>query len=488
MPYTIDGFNFHDHVNYTVTAGPQLGMVERTLFATTFGVRPGGAIAGVQDGIGLLPLRGEVYSTSMADVEAKLDTLKRWFRRPNARLVATNQADRRFAVVNLERFDAARKGRARTLIEYTAVFRAADPYLRADVPFSDVRSPALTLLPGETTARVAEWSLTPGGTVPAPLRMVITNQNGSVTPTSISITNRSLLRLPLWKTPLRLAPNQALVIDPEHEGAIWCNLASVRGWWIFQGTTSAEAVQDFSGRGRDLTPVGNPEEGVDGVFGAAARVDGIDDYWTQADVAFDVTSAWTILVRYTPRVVNTNQGLLSRARTDRGYGLRLTSAGVLEAAQRPDAASRRIVTGTIPVQAGVPLLAAATWDGTTLQLYNQGELDRAVVTATGGTTAGENNLLVGAAHRVDGGALEVGDGVVHEAAVLDVALTAEQMRRVERHGLAAYLNTVPRWAGQLPALDPTLIGLSGNVIQLRADHATTGANLRVATSGRARWS
>lgn len=462
-------------------------MAERTLFANTFVVRPGGVIAGAQDGIGILPLSGEIYSTTMADAEAKLDTLKGWFRRPNAKLVAGYQSPNRYAIVNLERFDAARKGAARTIIEYQAVFRAADPYLRSATPFSDVRTPTLALLPGETTGRAAEFSLTPGGQTITPLRMVITNQSGGITPTAISITNRSRPGVPLWKSPHALAANQCIVIDPERGGVWWCDLADVMGWWLFQGSTSAEAVQDFSGKSRDLTASGDPVEGADGVFGAGVTLDGIDDFYTQADAAFALTSAWTIIVRFTPDVVNANQGLLSRARTDAGYALRLTSAGVLEAGQRPDASNIRVATGSIPVQAGVPCTAIATWDGTTLRLYNQGEFDAADVSAAVDTTTGDNTLRVGAAHTIADGTLEELDGTLHEAAVLDVALTAEQVRRVERYGLAAYLDTVPRWAGQLPALDPTLIGITTNVLQIRADHASTGASLRIATSGRARW-
>ena len=339
-----------------------------------YGIRPGGRYTIATHGRRSCTLPIDVYGTSAESLENNVNTLKAVLYRRYKRLVATHiTGDDRFIIASLQNLPEPQL-EGPELAHFTATFTAETPYFYAARPSSDVRTPTIaTLYAGDSSTRGQEFSLTPSGSTETPLRMVITVQAGSVTPTLLALTNRQ--RQLSWFSSHSVAAGSCLVIDSQRSGVISASLSDVMGWWPLEGATSAEAVQDFSSNSRDLTVAGNPTEAQDGMIGACVDLDGVDDCYTQSNAAFALTSAWTLAIWCNPDVVNANMGLMSRVNTAAGYSMRLNSSALFQVFQRPDANNIRTASATLPAIAGQWYFVVGTWDGTTLKLYVNAELE-----------------------------------------------------------------------------------------------------------------
>ena len=486
MAYSYDSVDLMPISVYSVKNRPQLGAPRKRFIAHDLGVRPGQRVASAVDGARAIVLEGCVEGTSASDLEAQVDTLKRVLDRPRKRLIAGFQ-DGRFYIPAACDFEET--GGAGFYAEYRATFHLEHPYQFAATPSGDVRSPALALLPNQTTQYGLRYSLTPGGTRPAPLRALISNPAAGNTPTLVQIANSydGVQRTRAITAVTALAPTELIAIDPDVEQVIKASMANVLGYWPLEDASSS--ALDFSGDARNLTAAGGLTYRADGVLGSAIDFNGTTGVFTSASTSFRLTTnsgSWGAWVK--PDAIGSAMGVMSLSRTAEGYEIRLTAGGQFQALNRTETGNIKTVTGYTVAEVGKWYRVVATYSSSSgrLNLYVNGRLEASTTTNTADTVTATNDLNIGRAFGVDDNTSRFWDGAIDEPFVMDAALTDAQARDDHAYSLPYALRTsVLDLGGFYPELDPRVS--TTNSILVRADHASSAPTPLVALAWRARW-
>lgn len=492
---TYDGLDISDGTTYLTQVEDRRSPAPRRVAMFETAARPGGLYVGMPPAGRRLRLSGAVFRlTTEQALETAKDTLLNTLARPRRRLVLG--PDSRFIVGTPVGLQIAPRNSYGAL-EWSAELAAEDAYFSAASPTGDVRT--LTygsgdLAPGETALYRIRASLTPGGSAPAPVRAILTNQAAGPTPSLWGLANRSAradhrLTMPggvaLVSTATVAAPG-ALVIDGER-GEVWSlDLTNVIGWWPFDDA-SGDPV-DMSGDSRDLADTGSlsyRQDILDGLH-SSIHFDGSTGFLASADAGFELAADITMGAWVYPFSASANAGVMGRGDTNDGYMLRRTSGNVFEA-KVGNGAAVRTATGTTAVSAFTRYFVVYRFVQSTgtVSLFVDGVLD--AVTAGGAFTPaiGGNAFRVGAPHNPSGGAAEFFHGRIAQPFVLNTALTDAQIRAIHQRGGLWAIGSQVDWFGQVPSLDPQ--AGSTNVIEWRADHASTPPTLRSSLGWRSRY-
>lgn len=487
MPYSFDGLDINDGVTYFINNRPQLIAPSGNVFAQNYGHYYGGKVVDIIDGIREIQFEGDIIASTAANLEAARDTLLTTYRRRNKRLVASHQ-DSRFWIASLKNFDGTTDGPH--VCHYRATFVVADPYLIDDTPFTDVRTPALALVDGNTTGYVTDFSLTLGGNVEIPLRIILTNQAGGVTPLQLEIINRSVSPENRFITNQSMPARSCMIIDRTRgDGLTFCTLTNVIGWWPLQDASGT--VRDMSGNSIDLTANGTPTYLVDGLYDACMTFNGTNAFLSSSSASLILTGNFSMGCWLKTTTMSTNMGIMGRSRVASGYTLRRTSANVFEASFRTASGTIYQVTGDKPSISGQWVHVQMTRNSTTnrVTVYINGVKDKSTVTSTADTTTGDNDFTIGRVHLItDGATTQLFTGQIYEPYVMDICLTDEQAWRIYADSVPTYSKeAMPQFNGKLPSLTPNIPGLSTNALRFVAHHGTTAPTFRLMISGRSRY-
>lgn len=448
----------------------------------TLSLRPPGMRVRMFQGWWKAALAGGAFETQRDTWEKALGTPKR-------RLYATQLGDR-YCIATPTMFNAKVTGPQQA--QWQASFTSEDAYDTAVSPSGETRTPTLALLPGETTAYGLSYALTPGGTAPAPLRLLIAMQAGSVTPVLLQYANLSAGRA--LATAASVAAGSTLLIDGAQGGVYLGPMAAVAGYWPLSDASGNPL--DFTGQSRDLTTNGavtylgdGPTFGNGGTAGTALGFPGATTaFLNSASTAFQITADLTVCgwVKFTTLAANAVP--LSKAALNTGYSL-MANATTLNFSRGTGAA---VVTSTLTqaLSTGVWYFIAGTYSSANtrqrLYLGTETQAPQLMVqtAASLATSNAANDLRVGTGHYTDGTAYAT-NGLVAHPAVFTSELTTAQIVRVWQRGPQAVNDSAALWVGQMPQLDPTL-GAT-NTLQIRADSGAGTPSLRLAAAWRSRF-
>ena len=485
MPnYSYDGVDLMATSVYSVRNRPQLAAPRKRLVAQDLGVRAGQRIASAVDGARTIVLEGCVEGTSASDLEAQVDTLKRVLDRPRKRLIASFQ-DGRFYIPAAVEFEET--GGAGFYMEYRATFHLEHPYQFAPTPSGDVRSPTLALLPDQTTQYGLRYSLTPGGTRPAPLRALISNPVGGNTPTLVQLVNYydGTVRPRGLTVTTSLAATELIAIDPDVEQIVKATMTNVVGWFPLEDA-SGNAL-DVSGDARNLTANGSISYRQDGVLGACCAFTTTSTFFDRADATFGFTGNFSAGAWVNHDALGAAAGIIGkRATSNAGWGISKSAADAFVATVG-NGASTRTVTSLTPATAGkwYRVVLTFTQSTGTLRLYVNGRIE--AVTAGGAftpTNAG-NNFRVAAVHNTAGTA-EAMVGRIDEPFACDKVLSDTEVRDDFDYSLAYALRSAKLdIGGYYPSLDPRVA--TTNTIRVRADHSSSAPTPLVVLAWRSRY-
>ncbi|MFC1713454.1 LamG domain-containing protein [Candidatus Poribacteria bacterium] len=226
------------------------------------------------------------------------------------------------------------------------------------------------------------------------------------------------------------------VIDPE----------TVVGAWLFE-ETSGNTAKDSSGKGNDGAIQGTPQL-VNGRFGKALEFDGQEDHVIVKDSdSLDLNemtvAAWVNLSAYADdqRVISKEEGIADPYSV---YSLQISGTGDTKLEFRPtlNGARQQIASG-----ADVPLNewthVAATYDGSEVVLYIDGEIDKQTP-ATGDMMVNDKDLWIGAS---EFWTPRFFNGIMDDAVLFSVALSQNEIKELMEIGLPNILAVFP--AGKL---------------------------------------
>ncbi len=432
-----------------------------------------------------------IKGTNAADLEAKCDTLKRALARPRQRLVASFQ-DSRYLVAN-----AAITGERYAGFEYAeleVLFSGESAYFQAAAPTADVRTPAVTLAPNQTTIYRATYGITPAGTAPQAMRVIVSSQSGS--PTITRTTLRNLFYSPQVgiSCGTSLPARSVLVFDgtqyPDARAlCIVTDLTSTTGWWPLADASGA--ALDFSGAGNDLTTNGTllyRQDGGDGAADIAVDFDGTTGFFNSAAAGFGYTGNFSIGAWVNVDAGGTAMGVIGKGSATAGYTLRKTAADLIEF-KVSNGATVRTVTGASVLLAARWYYVVATFTQATgvSALYVNGVLDGYDAAGAYTPSAGTNAFRVGAPHNPSGGAAEFWNGRIRDPFAHGAALTQAQVVAAMRGGHFAHaLGVRVTPVGAMPDVNPR----SGESNSLQLDLSSASAlttPIRLATLTRAAW-
>ncbi len=225
-------------------------------------------------------------------------------------------------------------------------------------------------------------------------------------------------------------------IDPE----------TVVGAWLFEENTGNTA-KDSSGKGNDGDIQGAPKL-VNGRFGKALEFDGQGDHIIikdsdSLDLNEMTVAAWLNLSAYTDdqRVITKEEGTSDPYTA---YSLQISGAGDTKLEFRPtlNGARQRIETGA-DVPLNVWTHVAATYDGSEVVLYLNGEIDKQTP-ATGEMMVNDKDLWIGASEFYTP---RFFSGTMDDAVLFSVALSQNEIKELMEIGLPNILAVFP--AGKL---------------------------------------
>ncbi|NQV36161.1 MAG: discoidin domain-containing protein [Phycisphaeraceae bacterium] len=200
---------------------------------------------------------------------------------------------------------------------------------------------------------------------------------------------------------------------------------SMVGAWLFDEGTGSLA-KDGSGHGYDADLVDNPTW-TQGIRGQGLEFQGgsyLEIRNSAENLAFGGTATFTI----TAWVKNQGGGTVLgkyNAGIIGAHFLQLDAAGIVGFDRE---SPPWIVYGSKALPSNEFGHVAATYDGTTLRIYVDGELDIEQDWGSQSTDT-QTPVLIGARHS-SGSPTEFFDGVIDEVAIFDVALTQEQIREI----------------------------------------------------------
>lgn len=488
MAFSFDGFDFMNDP-YGVEDHSAYSPAQRGHSYATLGTRPGGVLEMAPPGVRELGFSIGVAGDTIAEMEQNKDALFQVFRRPRRRLVA-GFADGRYVLASMVGSPKAQRQQGFYLVAEVS-FTAEDPYFKAATPSADIRTPTLALLPGETSGYGLDYSLTPGGSAPAPIRWLFVNQAGGVTPSAWQVQNRDTLTT--IGVTSSVPAGSALLLSPRR-GAFYGVLAAVVGFWPLGDASGT--VMDFSGNSRGLTANGSPsylQDGPEGgyrggpdAFDTAAGFDGVDDFFSSSSTAFQLTAAVSLVGWVNIDAITGTHLFLGKGGSNQGYAIGYTSAGFMF----------RYGTGSAVTRQGGPAPLTGQWyfvAGTHSQINNRsrlyiGTLETPPRLEAAGTAAAitnaTNDLRLGSAHDPSGGTARFHDGRVAMPAVYSAELTEAQIRQVWERGPQAYADAAARiMPGTMPELDPAA---ATNTVRVRLD-AASAPSIRVMSSWRSRY-
>lgn len=493
MSWKYDGFDMNDGVTYFIddaTSDP-FNMPDFEVIRAAFANRDGGVLLAKHPGPQTVPLAGTIkasvndgaWLTARDALYAKLAVQR-------LRLQANYESDA---------FKIAIPRNVRSKVmgmnwgTWSADFEIADPYAQSLTPSADVRTPTLALSSG--TDYLAQFSLTPGGTAPAPARIIIANLAGGVTPTNIKLRNTStgeyisLNAAAGSPAGADVAANSVLVVDPlAASKALVSPLTNVIGWWPMWDA-SGNAI-GFGPAQLDLTVSGAPVYRQDAAFPFGPQIgieyDGVDDYHESTNAAFDVTGPITMGAWVIPGAASTAMTILSQASAGAGYTLRRTAANVFEAAiGNTTGPTFRTATGTRTVVVGQPYHVMMTATGGTVTLYVNGEVEAVTGGGALSQSVATNGFRVGGGHNIVSGAAEFWDGIIADAIPTSDAWTQAQVKTAMKQGVAAVHGVAAPVQGLPVSLDPR--AGATNVLQLVGAHGASAPTLRLAAYWRSRY-
>jgi hypothetical protein len=215
--------------------------------------------------------------------------------------------------------------------------------------------------------------------------------------------------------------------------------------WLFEGI-EGNTVKDATGNGHDGEIVGDPKI-AEGKFGKGLEFDGVDDYVEvphSDDLNFETftLAAWikmgntganqNVIVKKIPSPERKTYQLISHT----------GSAGAMRGSFHVDGANR-VVMGIIPVTDEEWHHTATTYDGSTLKVYLDGELESEVA-ADG--TPDTSDAPLGLGSSCPGQFMK---GIIDEAFVVSVALEQEEIKEIMTNGLMESLSV--QFRGKLAA-------------------------------------
>lgn len=203
------------------------------------------------------------------------------------------------------------------------------------------------------------------------------------------------------------------------------------GHWSLDETSGTVAA-DSTPFGRDGALINGVTPGDSGVRQQAASFDGIDDEITVDDSMNELNSedAISIAAWIKPNSTDTVQRIAGQAGSN-GYALRIRNGSAELEVGLSNSTDPEIVS-TEPLEAGVWTHVVGTYNGVTLKLYVDGQLD-SQLTAAGTLTAATGNFTIGRKYN----GVRPFDGEIDDVAVFDRAMTAVEI--AEHYGL------VGRW-------------------------------------------
>lgn len=495
MSYSFDGFD--------LTASPynlrsvEYGHPPRNITVAEYASRDGGEIGRVRDGSRQVQMIGQVTGTSASNLEANLDTLRKTLNTDTPRRLVSSEQDGRFWLAVLSSFTERRSGPLLTNIALS--FTCKGPYQFAPAGSASLSAPTLAAVtafpdaPGGSNAYGATLSLSPGGTVPAPMRLLLVNQSGGVTPTQWMVLNRTGMAgqfdPSMWPglvTTESIAAGNCLLFDGVNLALVKLSFSSVVGYWPLQDNSGNPL--DLSSNSRDATSVsGSPTYGADGPLGLAMTFNGSSDAIRNTAAALELTGQVCLGAWVKPTALGTGMVIASRAVFQKGYGLFKTSGDVFQF-EIGNGSGSRTATGTTVAVSGRWYYVEGCLDGSgNVYIYVNGRPEGK--TAGGAyTPAGSvgNDLYIGFGSSPAGNTVTYWTGSIAEVSLRSSAPTAAQAYNAFKTDWITALGTkIMPSNGQFPELDPRLA--TANSVLIRADHATTAATLRAFASWRARY-
>ena len=221
-------------------------------------------------------------------------------------------------------------------------------------------------------------------------------------------------------------------IDPE----------TIVGAWLFE-EGSGKTAKDSSGQGNNGEIQGGPKW-VNGKFGKAMEFDGQADYIVikdadSLDLNHMTVAAWVKLAGYADdqRVITKEEGVNDPYTV---YSLQISGAGDTKLEFRPtlNGARQRIEsTADVPLDQWTHL--AATYDGTEVTLYINGEIDKSTPVA-GEMMTNDKDLWIGAS---EFWTPRFFSGIMDEAVLLNESLSQDDIKSLMTTGLSALLAVSP---------------------------------------------
>jgi hypothetical protein len=205
--------------------------------------------------------------------------------------------------------------------------------------------------------------------------------------------------------------------------------------WLFEGINGG-IVKDATGNGHDGKIIGDPRI-VDGKSGRGLEFDGVDDY-VEVPHSEDLNletftlAAWikmgntganqNVIVKKIPNPEKKTYQLISHT----------GSAGAMRGSFHVGGVNR-VVMGLTPVTDDEWHHTASTYDGSTLKVYLDGELE-AEVPADG--VPDKTDAPLGLGSSCPGQFMK---GIIDEALVMKVAIEEQDIREIMNNGLMLYL-------------------------------------------------
>lgn len=332
-------------------------------------------------------------------------------------------------------------------------------------------------------------NITPaGGDAPAPIRTIVTAQNGSAVASHWQLLDGTRAEYPPVYLDLRTAAsaNQAIVFDGPNRAVYLLDLGNVAAWWPFQDP-SGTTILDFSGKSRDAVAnaVTLSADGPD--VRAAIAIDGTFPHYINYSGSglngITNMSAGCWFNRATHNF-GTSNGIMGRAQLNRGWALFFALEQLT--AFVGNGTTVYSAPATITLTDNAWHLAVMTRDATSgvLSLYVDGELLAQTRSTAYGESTGSTTLGMVPDPRT-GTATEF-KGSITEPFILSTVLTQSQVAAIARAGsLAAGLGTRLRPSGAWPDWRP---GIGATLaLQVAAYQQTTAPTIRVAHSLRGRY-
>ncbi len=204
------------------------------------------------------------------------------------------------------------------------------------------------------------------------------------------------------------------------------NQDSLAGLWTFE-EGEGNKTKDFSGNGNDGELLGDPAW-VEGKFGNAVQFDGSNSVDCGDSRSLDIDGeALTLLAWVKPTTTQGLDGIIEKeCGANAGYNLYLDGGKIH---------FRMFASGNVAVDAvdKVPNNSwshiAAVYDGSKMKVYVDGEFN-AERDQSGNITTNDIKLAIGASSECGRGY----DGAVDEVAVLNIALTEDEISDVMKKG------------------------------------------------------